>query len=145
MSGGPNILHSRPDNEPAEIRMRQEFGRGFSAWQLSNHDLKASLPAVLHRRYAVGVIRNENDAVHSSGRRVKGDVEAYRHIDALLFKVRCEIAVLQSPSCNLDVFRLKPPELQHAPPNCEEILARQFNQPVKECVLPDTGSFACPT
>ena len=64
-------------------------------WRLDNDNLKAGFSPVLHRGYAVCVIRDQHDSVSASIFGIRGDVKANSHVNSLLFKVRDEISIGQ--------------------------------------------------
>jgi hypothetical protein len=130
MSTFPQPASSRPYDAPTEIAVRQELGSKVGVGKIYQHYLESRFPSLFHRGNAVGVLRDEDQPFDDSINRIGRDIQAYPHVNALLFENRLEVLVGNRAGDDGRLSWLVSPKLEHTSADREKVLLSQVAQPL---------------
>jgi hypothetical protein len=130
MSTFPQPASSRPYHAPTEIAVRQELGSQVGVRKIYQHYLESRFPSLFHRGNAVGVLRDEDQPFDDSIIRIGRDIQAYPHVNALLFENRLEVLVGNRAGDDGRLSWLVSPKLEHTSADREKVLLSQVAQPL---------------
>ena len=103
-----------------------------------NH-LQAGPSRIFHGRYAIRIIGDQDDALHSFGFAKICYVEADAHIDTLLLEIRVKILIGKRLFRQWRCLRFKAPEFKNAQPHSKQIFTGQATKPTvlaaQDCLI----------
>ena len=119
----------RPRHPALKIGVPQKLLRELLVRNGDQCYLQTCDATVFHRRNAIRIRCDQDDAIDGFRVAERGDIEADPHIDPFLLKVRLEVAIGQARWRDRHSPRLEPSKLENTTPDREEILSRKLPEP----------------